>query len=67
MSQGPSEAFQSQLQVKSFRKFCEQISKGVIILSQIQSYRSLEDYIHLAKVTKISKVNRTDPFRGEEM
>ena len=44
-SHGPSEAFQSQLEVKSFRKFCGQISKGVITLSQIKSYRSLGNNI----------------------
>ena len=58
MSHGPSEAFQSQLEVKSFRKFCGQISKGVITLSQIKSYRSLGNNIFTQpKTKKISKVN----------
>ena len=56
MSQGPSEAFQTQLDVKLFRKFYQQISKGIITLSQINHID------HWETIYSLNQSNKEDFF-----
>ena len=56
MSQGPSEAFQSQLDIKLFRKFYQQISKGIITLSQINHID------HWETIYSLNQSNKEDFF-----